>query len=561
MPPIDTRIKQLDVLPLTKYYMEQLNLYGLFDKYVANANGSEVEPAQVLCMMVLNMVNAGKPLYRVEEWLENYLDGVTEQRIEANKYNDDRLARTLDKLFKADRGSLMAEVSKMAMDVHALEVERVHNDTTSITFAGAYDRPSVGAVEPKVGFNKDHRPDCKQIVFGLNITEDGHVPLSFKLYDGNQADVDTHRLNWDGLRKLLEKADFIYVADSKLCALQTLAHIAAGGGLFITVMPRNFKEVSQFLERVRAGEEITWHHTHKQPNSRKKNEHITYRIHEGESCRDGYRLLWVHSSSKAAQEEKVRESRLEKAEEKLADLADRLNAYHLKSREQIEKRVEKIQAGCSGLIQVAILEHKHTERVKLGRGRPGAKSRYEERERTHYQLQWHRDEAAITQARRTDGLFPLVDNTDLSSVEVLLTYKKQPYLEKRFHTAKSVLEVAPVFLKTPRRIEAMVFLYFIALMLVSLIERAIRGQMQKENIGSLPIRPSGLSTKAPTWENLQHFFRNVHLAMVVQGERVLTTSVKGISSLHAHLLRLLKVPLSVYEQLQDGWWLFAMRSG
>jgi len=35
------------------------------------------------------------------------------------------------------------------------------------------------------------------------------------------------------------------------------------------------------------------------------------------------------------------------------------------------------------------------------------------------------------------------------------------------------LEVAPVFLEKTRRIEAMVFLYFVALMIVSLIERAI----------------------------------------------------------------------------------------
>jgi len=561
MPPIDTRIQQLDVLPLIKYYMDQLDLYELFDKYVPNANGSDIEPAQVLCMMVLNIVNARKPLYRVEEWLENYLDGVTEARIEAKKYNDDRLGRTLDKLFNADRGSLMAEVSKMAMGVHALEVERVHNDTTSITFAGAYETPSVGAVEPKLGFNKDHRPDCKQIVFGLNITEDGHVPLSFQLYDGNQADVNTHQPNWDGLRKLLAKDDFVYVADSKLCTLETLFYIADGGGLFITVMPRNFKEARDFLERVREGENIQWQHGYKKPNSRKKTENITYLIHEGESFRDGYRLLWVYSSAKAAQEEKARKSRLDKAEKKLAEMADKLNTYNLKTRAQIETQVEKILAGCNDLIRVDILEQRQTERVKLGRGRPGVNSRYEERESVSYQLQWYRDKAAITKAQRTDGLFPLVDNTTLSPVEVLLTYKKQPYLEKRFHTTKSVLEVAPVFLKTPRRIEAMVFLYFIALMLVSLIERTIRGQMHSENIDNLPIRPSGLRTKAPTWENLQHFFRNVHLAMVLQGQRILTTSVKGISPLHAQLLRLLKVPRSVYEQLMDGWWSFAMCRG
>jgi transposase len=561
MPQIDTRIQQLDVLPLTKYYMDQLNLYALFDKYIPNTNGLDVNPAQVLCMMVLNIVNARKPLYRIEEWLENYLDGVTEERIEAKKYNDDRLARTLDSLFEADRGSLMAEVSKMAIDVHALELEKVHNDTTSITFSGAYETPSDGAVQPKRGFNKDHRPDSKQIVFGLNISEDGHVPLSFQLYDGNQADVSTHQPNWDGLRKLLGTDDFIYVADSKLCALDTLSHIADAGGLFITVMPRNFKEVKGFLERVREGEDVQWQHDYEKPNSRKKTANITYRIHEGETCRDGYRILWIHSSTKASQEKNARENQLKKAEEELDKIATKLNTYNLKTREQIEIRVEKLLVRCHRLMRVDILERRKAERVKLGPGRPGVNSHYEEREIVTYQIQCSRDKDAITRAQRTDGLFPLVDNTDLPPVDVLQTYKMQPYLEKRFHTTKSVLEVAPVFIKTPRRIEAMMFLYFIALMLVSLMERNIRGQMANKNIDSLPIRPSGLKTKAPTWENLQHFFRNVHLAMVVQGRNILSTSVKGIGPLHDLLLQLLKVPRSIYEGITEQWWMFSKPHG
>jgi transposase len=212
-------------------------------------------------------------------------------------------------------------------------------------------------------------------------------------------------------------------------------------------------------------------------------------------------------------------------------------------------------------MRVDIIEQRQTNRVKLGPGRPGVNSQYQEREIITYQIQWTQDKAAIAKAQRTDGLFPLVDNTKLSPVDVLVTYKNQPYLEKRFHTTKSVLEVAPVFLKTPRRIEAMMFLYFIALMLVSLMERKIRGQMQNDNIDSLPIRPSGLKTKMPTWENLQYFFRNVHLAIVIQNERILATRVKGISPLHALLLRLLKVPRSIYEQLTDRWWLFAMHNG
>ena len=553
---MEVQIKQLDVLPMVKHYMNELKVYRFFDKYVPNENGAEIEPAQVLCMMVMNIVNAAQPLYRMQDWLVNYLDSITEEAIEASKYNDDRLGRTLDALYEADRGSLLTEISHQAIEVHALETARIHNDTTSVTFSGAYEDPEPGAVQLAVGYNKDHRPDCKQVVFGLNITEDGHVPLTFQLYDGNQADVTTHRSNWEALREFLQKEDFIYVADSKLCSLETLAGIHEQGGKFITVMPRTYQEVTQFLQRVREGEKLEWQHTQRSTHRRKNREAITYRIHAGEACRAGYRLLWIHSSTKAVQDENARTQRLLKAEKAVERLAGQINTRNLKTRDQIEHKVAQSMAGCRDLLAVKIVEHRETLRTQVGPGRPSPNTAYKEHEQIYYSLQWHREEEAITQASRTDGLFPLIDNTELAPVEVLQTYKKQPYLEKRFHTTKSVLEVAPVFLKTPHRIEAMLFLYFIALMLVSLIERNIRREMKKEQIKSLPIRPSGLPTKAPTWENLQHFFRNIHLAIVRQGEQQLQSAVKGISTLHAKLLRLLKVPLSVYEDLMDRWWLF-----
>lgn len=47
------------------------------------------------------------------------------------------------------------------------------------------------------------------------------------------------------------------------------------------------------------------------------------------------------------------------------------------------------------------------------------------------------------------------------------------------------------------------FLYFIALMLVSLIERRMRREMQEQHIERLPLRPAGMQTKnqlgGPSW--------------------------------------------------------------
>ena len=163
---MDTKIKKVEILPLVKYYMEALSLSGLFEKYVPN-KGMEIAPAQVLGMMIMNILVAAKPLYRVEDWLQDYLDGVTEARCEAGKYNDDRLGRNLDRLFAADRTSFLAELSANAIHVHELETEEIHNDSTSVTLIGAYRQEEPEAVKILHGYNKDHRPDCKQIVFGL----------------------------------------------------------------------------------------------------------------------------------------------------------------------------------------------------------------------------------------------------------------------------------------------------------------------------------------------------------------------------------------------------------
>jgi transposase len=554
---MDTKIKQVEILPLVKYYMDELGLARLFDKYVPN-KGMDIAPAQVLSMMVMNIMVSATPLYRVEDWLHDYLDGVTEGRFEAAKYNDDRLGRNLDLAFDADRASFVAELSANAIVVHRLETQEIHNDSTSVTFIGAYDGEDPKTVKITHGYNKDHRPDCKQIVFGLNISGDGHVPLSYQLYDGNQADVTTHIPNWDQLREMLGKEDFIYVADSKLCSYENLLTIAENGGLFITVIPRNFREVKGFLERVREGEEIQWQYEHEVPDSRKKGRTQHYRIHVGERMEEGYRILWIHSEAKERLERNSRERRIVKAEAALETLSSGLNQRLLKTRAQIEGAVKKATQGAGPYLSVTIHEERTTERVQVGPGRPGANTRYEEKEKIHYRLEWTRDESEIRKAQRSDGFFPLVDNTSLAPVEVLRTYKNQPYLEKRFNTHKSVLEVAPVFLKTPQRIEAMMFLYFIALMLVSLIERRIRLEMHAQKIDSLPMRPAGMHTKKPTWRTIVDSFHGVHLATIEQSGKIIHTALKGLSALRRRILALLKVPITTYTRLCDRWWVYAI---
>ena len=556
---LNITIKRVDVLPLVKHYIDELGLPALFDKYVPNTRGFEIPPAQVLCLLVGNITMSAKPLYQVEDWLAGYMDGEAELPFEASKYNDDRIARCLDELFDSDRNSMQAEAAATAIKVHELECEYIHNDTTTVSFSGAYDNPEAGAAVPAHGYSKDHRPDLKQVVFGLNTTADGHVTVGYHLYDGNQADVTTHAPNWEGLRELLGKADFIYTADSKLCDMKTLELIAGNGGRFITIMPANRKEVRDFMALLRHGETIEWEEGYEIEDSRKKGKINHYRLYSGEQSREGYRIVWVHSSAKAEQDAGRREKVIYKAEQELETLSGKLNKYQLRTREQIEKAVAGITKRAGGsFLQVEIVEQSDTYEVQAGKGRPGPNTRYETVTEIRFTLKWRRNEEEILQAARCDGIFPLTDNTGLEPTEVLKHYKDQPGLEKRHSNLKSVLEVAPVFLNKPSRIEAMMFLYFIALMIVTLIERNIRTQMQEQKVEKLPILPSGLNTERPTWNNIRYFFNSIHLAVVTMDGNTVRTMVKGVTSLHQKVLRLLKIPISAYLRLKEGWWQFVI---
>ncbi|MCP3871974.1 MAG: IS1634 family transposase, partial [Desulfobacteraceae bacterium] len=486
MEELEAQFRQLDVLPMVKHYMDELNLINLFTKYVPAGAGSLTDHAESLCILTANIICDNKPLYKVQDWLSKYSDSFDGEPIEAKLFNDDRLARALSALFDSDRNSLMADLSGTAITAHKLLTDEIHNDSTSVTLIGKYDTPDTDAVKLKHGHNKDFRPDCKQVVFGLNITSDGHVPVSYKLFDGNTTDDVTHIPNWNSLRTLLEKEDFIYVADCKLCSQENLDHIAQNGGFFITVVPKGRKEVKQFLKDLRS-KQVEWQDALEIESSRKKGKINIYRTYEPKQTNKSFRTIFVHSSSKHEEDGKRRRKKTDIAITKLKELEPKLNAYHLKTKKEIKIAVEKICKSVKEFVDVKISTKRKQIKVKVSPGRPSSKSVYKNKWEFSHSIQWELNEQAMAMASKTDGVFPLITNTELLAGEVLKKYKAQPFLEKRMYTKKTVLEVTPVFLKKEKRIEAMLFLYFVALMIVSLIERKIRMNMAKENIEKLPI--------------------------------------------------------------------------
>ena len=173
---LDGYKKNVDTLPLIKHYLSELEVYDLLKKYVEKGRSQE-EPASVLCLLIMNILSSGQPLYKVEEWLQTYRDCSSDLEKEALAFdqerltfNDDRFARNLDKLYQADRGSLMAELSARAIKIHFFTTQIIHNDTTTVTFSGEYsENEELDTIQLKRRYNKDGRPDCKQILFGVKL--------------------------------------------------------------------------------------------------------------------------------------------------------------------------------------------------------------------------------------------------------------------------------------------------------------------------------------------------------------------------------------------------------
>ncbi len=539
--------------PILVHFLNKMTFPRIVRSCLGMPRERILDSAQSLSVLIQNILLSPGPLYRIAEWaapIEPVALGLS--TAEKRAINDDRIARSLDALVTPRARNLFFRIALNVIKRFELDTQRIHHDTTTVTFHGQY-RGSFR--EPRIihGINKDHRPDLKQLVFGLNVTADGAVPISHEVYSGNRTDDTIHPSNVDHLRAILGRDDFIYVADSKLCTRKNLAHVARYGGKFVTVLPRTRAEDKRFRKALREGDRVRWRKLLENENKRRKRDppDIYYTTADGpKGTQEGYRLIWFRSSQKAELDAQARETALLKTESELFELNTRLNRGKLRQRSVINKEIKKILLRRDGLrffkVRIASQVLLRTKRLRPGRPREGDPVK-EVRNRV-FHLDVPRDKAALRSEARTDGVFPLITNLEpkqTSKKEVLLIYKYQPYVEKRHALFKTELEIAPVYIKKPSRAAGLVHATFLAMILDALIERTVRQVMKREGIESLPILPEGRATKTPTTARILEMFSNVSWFEFERGDEMVTFPIQ-LSSLQKQLLRLLDMDPSSY---------------
>jgi len=172
---------------------------------------------------------------------------------------------------------LLTRVVLHAVKTDAVDLGQIHQDTTSVKLSGAHVNQRHSAVQLARGYSKDHRPDLKQLVYELSVRHDGAVPVLFKARDGHRTDDTLHEENWQTLRGILGRSDFLYVAGSKLWVSKTLMNIDRNQERFITIMPRTRAEVEQLRNNAQASL-VRWEKVWARRSSRKQERIDLYEV-------------------------------------------------------------------------------------------------------------------------------------------------------------------------------------------------------------------------------------------------------------------------------------------
>jgi transposase len=542
-------------VPILDHFLRRLRLRDFLHEHLPREDRRcRVATATGLLVLVQNLLISREPLYGVGEWAARHapgLLGLTPVQLPA--LNDDRVGRCLDRLFDADIPSLTLAVVTHTVREFGVELDELHNDSTTITFHGDYEdadreRTLRGRLRLAVtyGHNKDHRPDLKQLLYILTVTRDGAVPVQFRVESGNATDDRSHRATWELLCQLTGRRDFLYVADCKLVTAENMAHLHQHGGRFLSVLPRTRAEDSAFRRAMLEGQ-ARWRDVHDKLDE--DGEVVDrFSVHEPEMTSvEGYRLIWYHSVRKAELDALTRHHRIERASGHLAELRQKLSSPRTRYRERsrVAQAVEAIlrDDGVEGWIEVTIEEHT-TERYRQERrGRPGPGTRYVKREETRFDLSWRLAHDRLAEEARCDGIFPLITNVlTLSERELLLAYKQQSRIETRFAQLKSDFVAAPVYLKETSRIQALLCVYFFALLVESLLERELRRAMDGAGIESLPLYPEGRACRRPTARRVIDVFEEVQRHELTEGKSPALVFTTELTRLQRRVLRLLGMP-------------------
>ena len=361
--------------------------------------------------------------------------------IPANKINDDRLYRALDRLLP-HKIEMEKHLKERLGEIFDLEYDLLLYDVTSTYFEGQGDSNH----QAKRGYSRDHRPDCKQVCIALVVSREG-LPLGYEVFDGNRTDVTTVKGIVEKIESQYGAVGRVWVMDRGMVSQKNLEFLRAGGRRYIVGTPKaQLKRFEQELlkadwQQVREGLEVKLC-----PSP------------DGEES-----FILCRSTERAAKEKAIHdrfEKRIEKGLTKLVDSCQK-KKYKVGA---VERRVGRLLEGNSraaGLFRIEVIE-----RASGG-----------------VDVNWEKAEEWRVWAELSEGCYLLRSNvTDWDAEQLWLAYIQLTEAEAAFRIQKGDLRIRPIWHQKEERVQAHILVCFLAYVLWKML-----GQMCKRaGLGSEP---------------------------------------------------------------------------
>ena len=444
-------------------FCRRLDIAGVVDRACPVRDLAIVTHGQAIEALVANRLTSPTPLVHVEDWAAAW--AVPEIfGIPADALNDDRIGRALDAV-APELAGVIGSIGARAVADFGIEVSRIHWDMTSISLFGAYEATEADFAEPRFGHPKDRRPDLRQIQTGLGVTADGGVPIFHRAYDGGAGEVNQVVGALEALRRIAGERRFLVVGDSKLISHANLTAMVAAGVEFIAPAPKTYVSATT-LAACDYASATPVDYVAERDAAKPEAQRGRYRVTEDTMVVTGarkadpdlhLRRVFVWSSAREGAARVARDKKLARATDDLERLGRGLGGRHYPNIKEVGERVAAIAR------ERRVKAYLRTEVGTDSTGKPT--------------LSWRFDADALAAEAATDGWYALLTNLGPSAAdaaEVLRRYKGQEVVERRYGNFKGPLAVAPMFLKNNRRIEALISVICLALLIFSLVERAVR---------------------------------------------------------------------------------------
>jgi transposase len=391
----------------------------------------------------------------------------------------------------------------------------------------------------------------------MTVTQDGNIPITGRVTAGNTSDSTENRFNITSLRKIIpDLSNTILAADSKFFSGPTieLAYQNQNPISFVTLVPKTIGLREELVNQKGDFQLLLTKDGRKKGTIEEYRGYsvirpYNYELDDGRVVERTMRFLIVESTTLEKKKGRTIDSGILKEGEELTQKAKNLSKKVFACEKDATTEAFDIEKKKKVHFHTLSLKVKKIEvPLKRGKGRPHTGEKALSEEGWVVELNFSLDKVNVEEKRKTESRYVLasniLDKEKLPDDEFLKVYKGQSGVESNFKWTKNPAAIAPIFLNNDDRILALGFVYLVALMVYTLMERQIRNKL---NVEGKVIKGNKGKTNNPTGEVLFWNLNGISVISYFIGDQI-HKKTTNLTQMHELIISLFDFDMQIYQE-------------